>query len=258
MTSTTATYQSIVRNLPKALARAAADPVAARETAYFNAHIGGIKTADALIKDARLYTYVLNAFGLQDVSYAKALIRKVLEDGVDSPASLANKLADPRYKELATAFNFAKYGTFTTGFAAATTGTVDKYTAQTLETQTGAQNANVRLALYFQRKAPGITSAYSLLADAALLKVTQTALGIDPSNGALNIDRQAADISKKLNIKDLQDPVKLQKFLANFTAKSDATSFDVNTAPSVILTQPSNQAGLSADLLLSLQAIRRG
>ena len=258
MTTTYATYQSIAANLPKALARAAAEPAAARETAYFKAHISDIKSVDDFVKDTRIYTYVLKAFGLQDISYAKALIRKVLDGGVDSASSLANKLADPRYKELATAFNFARYGEFTTGFAAATSGAVDKHAAQTLEAQAGAQNPAVQLALYFQRKAPGITSAYSILADAALLKVAQTALGLDPSNSRLDIDRQAKDIEAKLNIKDLQDPAKLQKFLASYTAKSDAASFDPATAPSVVLAGGSSQNGLSADLLISLQSIRRG
>ena len=123
MTTTSATYQSIAGNLSKALARAAADPAAARETAYFKAHIGAIKSVDDFIGNPRIYNYTLKAFGLSDISYAKGLIRKVLEGGVDNSSSLANKLADHRYKDLATAFNFAKYGQFTTGFAAATTGT---------------------------------------------------------------------------------------------------------------------------------------
>ena len=87
--------------------------------------------------------------------------------------------------------------------------------------------------------------------------MAQTALGIDPSNSRLDIDRQARDITAKLNIKDLQDPAKLQKFLASYTAKSDIQTFDPNTSPSVVLTSASNQGSLSADLLLSLQSIRR-
>ena len=73
-----------------------------------------------------------------------------------------------------------------------------------------------------------------------------------------SVDRQAKDIEAKLNIKDLQDPAKLQKFLASYTAKSDAASFDPATAPSVVLAGGSSQNGLSADLLISLQSIRRG
>ena len=66
---------------------------------------------------------------------------------------------------------------------------------QTLEENAGAQNEGVRLALYFQRKAEASKSAYEILADPALLKVVQTALGIPPETGTQDIDRQAALIS---------------------------------------------------------------
>ena len=46
----------------------------------------------------------------------------------------------------------------------------------------------VRLALYFQRKASGITSAYSILADPALLKVAQVALGLPAATSAASIE----------------------------------------------------------------------
>lgn len=257
MLSTTALFRSISTNLPKALARAANDPAVKRETDYFKAHIGGIRSIDDFLKDDRLYGYALKAFGLGDLSYAKGLFRKVLEGGVESGSSLANRLADPRYKDFATAFNFARYGQFTTGFAAASTDVVDRYTAQALEAGQGEQNQAVQLALYFQRKAPTITSAYTLLADKALLKVTQTALGIDPSNSRLDIDRQAKDIAAKLDVRDLKDPKKLQAFLDRFTARSDAEGFDATAAPSVQLASSPQQIGLSADLLLSLQSIRQ-
>ncbi|MBY0611508.1 MAG: DUF1217 domain-containing protein [Beijerinckiaceae bacterium] len=257
MSSTYTSYQLIAANLPKALARAAADPVAARETKFYLANIGKVKTVDDFLNAPRLYDYALKAFGLQDIGYAKGLIRKVLEGGIDSKQSLANTLADPRYKELATAFNFHKYGTFTTGFASTGKDVADKYAAQTLELQAGEQNEAVRLALYFQRKAPTIKSAYAILADAALLKVVQTALDIDPSTSKLNIDKQAALISSRLDVKDLQNPAKLQKFLQRYTVLSDASTFDPAASPAAVLTGGDNQQGLNADLLFSLQNVRR-
>ena len=57
-------------------------------------------------------------------------------------------------------------------------------------------NEGVRLALYFQRKAPTITSALSILADKALLKVTQTTLGLPTSMSQAEIETQEAMIEK--------------------------------------------------------------
>jgi hypothetical protein len=43
----------------------------------------------------------VEAFGLGDMAYAKAFMRKVLAGGVKDSDSFANKLTDPRYRELA-------------------------------------------------------------------------------------------------------------------------------------------------------------
>ena len=104
------------------------------------------------------------------MAYAKAFMRKVLEEGVDDPDSFANKLTDKRYRNLPSRFNFKRYGETTTAFDRTQQGTVDKYDRQTLEEQAGAKDDGVRLALYFARKAPDVESVSGLLADPALLK----------------------------------------------------------------------------------------
>ena len=69
---------------------------------------------------------------------------------------------------------------------------------QTLEEEAGAKNEGVRLALYFERKASGVKSAYGILADAALLKVVQTALGIPAEKAA----RQMVMIGRSVSRED--------------------------------------------------------
>jgi len=131
-------------------------------------------------------------------------------------------LNDPRYKALATAFNFAANGAAATQATSAQQDVVNNYVEQTLETNAGQQNQGVQMALYFQRMAPSITSAYSILGDKQLLSVVQTALGLSPLMSTEPIDTQAALISKQLNISDLQNPAKLQQFIDRFTANYDA------------------------------------
>src|SRR6185436_17746538 len=123
--------------------------------------------------------------------------------------------------------------------------TVDRYVRQTLEEDAGQQNEGVRLALYFARKASGLTSAYGILADAALLKVAHTALGIPASASAMDIDRHAQMISAKLDVDDLKDPEKL------------ASSTSAPASPSLLFTQPL-ELGIGADLLASLQNLKLG
>ncbi|WP_436425154.1 DUF1217 domain-containing protein, partial [Enterococcus faecium] len=89
-----------------AIKRKAAEAPVSRDTAYYNANIGKVKSIDDLLNDQRLYSYAMKAHGLEDMTYAKAFIRKVLEGGADDPKSLANRLADQRYVDLAQSFGF--------------------------------------------------------------------------------------------------------------------------------------------------------
>ncbi len=92
---------------------------------------------------------------------------------------------------------------------------------QTLEQEAGEDNSGVRLALYFERMATQITSAYGLLADDALAQVTRTLLQMPDEVAAADIDKQAAMISDAIDIADFKDPQKLGKMLDRFTASGN-------------------------------------
>ena len=258
MSTTIAAFRQISSNLPSTLDQVAKDPQVERESEYYLANISKIKSIDDFMGNDRIYRYVMKAYGLEEMTYAKAFIRRALTEGVDDSDSFANRLADPRYKELVADFNFERYGETTTVFSRTQQGTVDRYVRQTLEVQAGDSNDGVRLALYFQRKADTVTTPYALLADKALLKVTQVMLGLPEASGSLDIERQADLISKKLDIEDLKDPEKLDKMLTRFTALWDLD----NAQPAPILSlfdTASSGGGIATDLLSQVQkTLRRG
>ena len=258
MLTTSLAFRLISTDMDRSLARTAEKPVVERDVEQYREAIGKVKSVDDFISNDRVYRFAMKAFGLDDMTYAKALMRKVLEEGTDSPKALANKLTDTRYREFAEAFNFNRYGTATTSFDRAQQGTIDKYLRQTLEEDAGQQNEGVRLALYFQRKAATIDSAFDILAEPALLKVVQTATGISPMTAAADIDKQAAMISDRLDIEDLHDPEKLGKFLTRFTSMWELENRTPAAAvPNVVAGQPL-AFGISADLLASLQNLKLG
>ncbi|MFI5010886.1 MAG: DUF1217 domain-containing protein [Hyphomicrobiales bacterium] len=259
MLSTYASFQSINGNLTTSLASTAAEPAVANQTQYYLANIGKVKTIDAFLNNYNLFSYAMKAYGLEDMTYAKGLMRQVLQGGITDPHSPANTLTDPRYKAFATAFNFAADGAATTSSAAAQGGTVSQYVRQTLEDDAGNQNQGVRLALYFQRMAPTIKTAYNILADPALLKVVQTALDIPAASSAQDIAIQAQTISSQLNIADLQNPTKLQAFIQRFTALYDLGNSSATSSPAnAALLIGQGLTGISTDLLQSLQALKLG
>jgi hypothetical protein len=83
--TTVGTYLSVTKNLDRWRGIAARAPQVASDTKYFLANIGKATTIDALMKDRRLFNYAMKAFGLGDRTYAVGMMRKVLEQGVDSP-----------------------------------------------------------------------------------------------------------------------------------------------------------------------------
>ena len=136
MLTATILYNAIARDYTKSLSETSQQPSVERATQYFLANIGKVTSASQLVNNSQLYNYVMTAFGLQDMSYAKALIVKVLNGGATS-SGFAASMNDPRYMALVTAFDFAANGATTTSSSSSTAAatTIDNYNQQTLETQ---------------------------------------------------------------------------------------------------------------------------
>jgi hypothetical protein len=227
------------------------------ETAYYLANVSKLDSIDDLMADKRLLSFALSSYGLNPATEKPEVVRQMLEGGVSDPASPANKLTDKRYAAFVSAFNFAERGEKTTTFAAAQQPVVDKYMRQTLEENAGKDNEGVRLALYFERKAPTLTSFYQVLADPALAKVVRTLLSLPDSFATANVDKQVQLFESKLDIKDLSDPEALGKLMTRFTSLwevSNVTS-SAQTSVSVLFAQPA-AFGVSTDLMMAMQKLK--
>jgi hypothetical protein len=257
MLTTSATYRLITRDIDRSLQRTLAEPSVKLETRYYLDHIGAVKNVDDLIKDHRLFTYAMKAFGLGEMANARAFMRKVIAEGTTDPRSFANRLADDRFVEFAKTFNFQAYGETTTASVPVQQGVVDRYVRQTLETEAGAENEGVRLALYFQREAPHVKSVYGLLADPALWQVTKTAFGFPDEMASAPIEQQAAAVLDRMSIDDLSDPASLDRLIARFTAVWDATESSVQDPILTLFTQ-SQSRSINLDLIVTLNSLKHG
>jgi hypothetical protein len=218
MTSTTTAYLAISQNLPRYQAMTAAEPAVKTASAYYEANIGSVTSVQDFVDNYRLLSYALDAYGLGDQINAKGLITQVLEGGVSNPKSLANTLPNPQWKAFAAAFNFS--GGASPSSASSIQTTTGDYVEQQLESDQGAQDVGVQLALYFQRVAPTVTSQEGILADPNLLEVAATIMGISPAAAS---DLQPQTLSELMPLSDLQDPAKLQQMTERFTAMYDYT-----------------------------------
>src|SRR5690606_1504423 len=123
----------------QSISRVKTEPMVQRETEYYLANIGNVKSVDAFIEDTRLFNYAMKAHGLEDMAYAKAFMRKALEEGLADPKAFANQLNDKRYAEFVRSFNFAELGAEATTFNLASKGTSDRYLIRA--TPTGGEPA---------------------------------------------------------------------------------------------------------------------
>ena len=229
------------------------------ETNYYLARVADIQSIDDLMADKRLLNYALD--GLRSRSRAGAAgthqtdarrrrqpIRKARP--TSSPTRPMSPSSPPSIS--------AEYGETATTRTPAQLPSIDKFLRQTLEENAGNENEGVRLALYFERKAEGLTNFYEILADPALAKVVRTALSLPDSFASADIDRQVKLFEEKFDIADFTDPEKLEKFLTRFTSM-----WEVNnpTAPaqaqiSVLFSQPV-EFGVSTDVLFAIQSMKR-
>ena len=180
MLSTFAGYQFYARNPAAAAKRVGAEAPVARDTAYYRANIGKVKSVDDLLNNPRLYSYALKSHGLEDAIPNRGFIRKVLTSDPTQARSFVNTLNDSRYRALAAEFSFSSSGKVPTTAvaqgAAQEDETLGLYSSRTLVG--GTQQADIG---YYQAHIGNVHSINDLAADPRLYRVALQAYGLDPA-----------------------------------------------------------------------------
>jgi len=255
--STLSSYLTVSNNLTKWQTITSKSSDVATQNTYFQNNIGKITTAAQFVANTRLFNYAMTAFGLGNMTYAKNMMQQVLQQGTTSSKALANTLNNPKILAFAEAFDFAGQGAKLTTSQSFVTNVVNKYNEQALETTQGKQNPAVQLALYFQQNAPNVSDVYGILGDKNLLQVVQTTLNLSPYMSLQSIDTQYNLLSNKLNVKDFQDPKKLQSFISRFCAMNDynangGAQSALTVDPDASLVGLANSSSLSSQSTLAL------
>lgn len=231
---------------------------AKEEVAYYSEKLLSIQKASDFYNDERLTNVVLTAYGIDPATVKKDFLKQVFTSDLGDPNSFVNKQTNSVWAEILGTFNFDKSGNLTNDFNTGTQSrgkiieTQNKYTRQTLEQEQGETNNGVRLALYFERMAGTMTSAYDMLGDTALLEFFRVSYQLPDSFSNLDVDKQAALVKKYMNLEDLKDPDKVKKMVDKFTVMYDLQNGNASSSALSILTNTSTSAGISADLLTSL------
>ncbi|MCL6706141.1 DUF1217 domain-containing protein [Pseudomonas sp. R2.Fl] len=238
-------------------AREAADT----EAEYYQEQIYGVRSVKELLGDRRLMDVILVANGFDPAEVEDEFLQQIFASDPADERSFVNEQADGRWAELVAFFNFDVEGNLTRDTVGtiqqrgAAMETINKYVRQTLEENQGADNEAVRLALYFERMIGGVTDAYEIISDDALAEVFRITFGFTEDFSNMDVDAQAKIIDKNLDLSEMQDPKKVERFLQRFTAMWDME----NGATDPILNIFSGgYEGVSADLLMSIASLKSG
>lgn len=174
MVSTFLSYNLVTRDLKGSLDRVASDSTVARQTQYFKDNIDKVTSVDEFLDDYQLYSYAMKAHGLEEMTYAKAFMKKVLESDLNDEKSFANQLSDDRYRNFAAAFQFTEE-TADGQTDAQQTKMLEQYEAA-LAAESDSLEAESN---YYDQRIDTITSAQSLVGTSRLLNYALNAYGID-------------------------------------------------------------------------------
>ncbi|MGR4929176.1 DUF1217 domain-containing protein [Bradyrhizobium sp. CAR08] len=244
--------------------QAAVRAQATKDASEYQQAITGIDSVSDLLANRPMVDFILLAKGLDPRKVSTEFLKKIFSSDLNDPKSFANTESDPRFAEIVASFNFDSKGNVARlpmmgpqkrdQFRE----TQANYVEQSLEQQQGDANPGVRLALYFQRKAGDITSAYDILADKALSEVFRTTFDLPDSMAAMPIDQQAKFVDRFMKIKDLSDPAKVTKLLSRFSAMYDirnSQSTGQGQSPLLNLFQGSS-SGISDSTYLAIAKLR--
>lgn len=222
-----------------------------RATEYFRENIGKVQTAADLIADRQLLSVALGAFGLDDDINNGFFVRKILEDGTVFDDALANRLADNRYAEFSRAFGFGDRAIPRTGLSAFPDEIINRFEVQQFSRAVGDQNNDLRLAMNVATGVSDILAQnstntgqwFSIMGNAPLREVFQTALGLPSSIASIDLDQQrqifeerAASVLGSGDVASLAAPAEQEKLIRLFLVRSEAAQIGAASGASTALT----------------------
>lgn len=221
-------------------------PAQQRDEAYFRDRIGKADTAEKLVNDKRLLRIALTAFGLEGDVNSRAFIQKILEGGTLKEGALANKLADKQYQKLSAAFGYGDFSVPRTKLSTFADEILAQFRTRSFETAVGEQNNTYRLAMNAERELPALavksTSEtakwFTVLGNAPLRQVMQTALGLPKSFSSIDIDQQVSVLKARTeaafgssDLAQFKDSAKMEALTRRFLLQSEILGQATNNSP---------------------------
>jgi len=176
-----------------------------------------LTSASALLDNYSALKVVLGAYGMSSIINETAVLKDLMTQDPTSKTSLAVTSGNATWKAFATAFSSWDPSPFASSDTVSSI--VQGYMTGQFETSEGTATPGLDNALYFTRKASGVTTLAGLMSDSTLLKVVETVSGYDPTEfGALSYDQQVHMLQNKVSMSDFSTPAKIQQYAERYLA----------------------------------------
>jgi len=220
-----ALYQRLSKSdTSKQVAQFAQSPAVKKEIEYFREQAAKLKTPEEFVKDARLMKFATSAYSLEAEMQFPARIKQVMLGDPKDPKALANRLADPRFREINKDFAFGQTGVANLKLAKFVDSVVSKYVTNEYEKKLGEQNPALREAAYFKRKIGEAKDIYSILGDKVLRAVVMDTLRIPPEVANQSVEKQAELVKKGFKFEKIKDPAYIDAFVKRFLVTRDSAA----------------------------------
>lgn len=210
-------WRYLSRTYERQLELFAKTPLTQREISYFKKEISSVASARDLVADRKMLKVALGAFDLLGDINSKAFIRSILESSLEDPKSLVNRISDPRYKELAKAFDFSATKDGNVQKVGLADRIIRQYYVKSFEVAVGEQSEDLRLAMAAKRTLSELslkdvsdnTKWLRVLAHPPLRAFIQTTFGLPKDFASIDIDQQLNVLKSKaqqvFSIKDFSE-----------------------------------------------------
>ncbi|MBY5569489.1 DUF1217 domain-containing protein [Rhizobium leguminosarum] len=213
-------YTILSRDMTSSLNKVASQTTVKKDAEYYADHINKVTNVDDFLGDYKLYSYAMKAYGLEDMTYAKAFMKKVLESDLTDPDSYANKLSDTRYREFAAAFNFNAPEK-----DVQTDAQEDELIGLYKQSFADAEKAASAESTYYGNNIDSVQSVDDLVNNTRLRTYVLKTFKIDPTYASKDFLRQVltSDLSDPASFVNTQGGDKYKALAAQFSFNADGT-----------------------------------
>ncbi|MDO3434146.1 DUF1217 domain-containing protein [Rhizobium sp. CBN3] len=213
-------YTILSKDMTSSLNKVASQATVKKDAQYYADNINKVKDVDDFLGDYKLYSYAMKAYGLEDMTYAKAFMKKVLESDLTDPNSYANKLSDTRYREFAAAFNFNAPEK-----DVQTDAQEDELIGLYKQSFVDADKAAATESTYYSNNIDSVQTVDDLVNNTRLRTYVLKAFKIDPTYASKDFLRQVltSDLSDPTSVVNTQGGDKYKALAAQFSFNADGT-----------------------------------